>query len=117
MKRTRVLAITLAVVALLLGGMVVMYAFGTPQAGSPPVARADAGLAGAADAAGMPGVTGSVVATGAAVPEPDPSTPLAIEIPGCVCHSDDPQLVEEHAQYRMNQCFGCHADGMPEMAQ
>ena len=45
------------------------------------------------------------------VPEADPNSPLAIQIPGCVCHSDDPDLVEEHAQYRMNQCFGCHAGG------
>ncbi len=97
--------------ALLLGGVVVMYAFGTPQAPSSSVAQA--AVAGGAEASG----TGSSVATDAVVPEPDPSSPLAIQIPGCVCHSDDPQQVEEHAQYRMNQCFGCHADGMPEMAQ
>jgi hypothetical protein len=48
-----------------------------------------------------------------AVPAPDPSTPLAIEIPGCVCHSKDPKLVKEHAAYRMNQCAGCHAEGVP----
>lgn len=47
------------------------------------------------------------------VPAPDPNAPLAVEIPGCVCHSDDPQLVEEHATYRMNQCAGCHAGGVP----
>ena len=46
-------------------------------------------------------------------PPPDPSTPLAIEIPGCVCHSDDPKIVEEHSQYRMNQCMGCHAGQTP----
>jgi hypothetical protein len=49
------------------------------------------------------------------IPAPDPKSPLAIQIPGCVCHSDDPALVEEHASYRMNQCFGCHSGGMPEM--
>lgn len=43
-------------------------------------------------------------------PPPDPRTPLASSIPGCVCHSDDPDLVERHAGYRMNQCFGCHGD-------
>lgn len=46
-------------------------------------------------------------------PEPDPSSPLAIQIPGCVCHSDDPVLVKEHESYRMNQCAGCHAGGVP----
>lgn len=41
-------------------------------------------------------------------PEADPRSPLAIEIPGCRCHSDDPKVVAEHARYRMNQCAGCH---------
>ena len=50
---------------------------------------------------------------GQIVPEPDPSVPLAIEIPGCVCHSDDPKIVEEHSEYRMNQCAGCHAGETP----
>lgn len=104
MKRNRVLATTLVVTALLLGGVVVMYALGTPQAPSSPAAQAAP-------------VGGSQVATDAAVPEPDPGSPLAIEIPGCTCHSDDPALVAEHAQYRMNQCFGCHAEGMPQMGQ
>ena len=39
------------------------------------------------------------------------SSPLAIEIPGCMCHSDDPDVVAEHEQYRMNQCAGCHMGG------
>jgi len=47
------------------------------------------------------------------VPPPDPSSPLAIEIPGCKCHSDDPEIVAEHEQYRMNQCAGCHMGGTP----
>lgn len=58
---------------------------------------------------------GSESATSAEVPPPDPSSPLHTDIPGCVCHSDDPAIVAEHAQYRMNQCFACHSDGMPEM--
>jgi hypothetical protein len=45
------------------------------------------------------------------------SDPLAVEIPGCVCHSDDPQVVEAHATYRMSECFDCHQGGMPEMGQ
>jgi hypothetical protein len=63
------------------------------------------------------------VASGAAVAvagEPAAGShtdPLAIEIPGCVCHSDDPQVVTEHAAYRMSECFECHADGMPEMGE
>ena len=38
---------------------------------------------------------------------------FVIPVPGCVCHSDDPKLVEEHANYRMNQCAGCHAGVVP----
>ncbi|MDY0340215.1 MAG: hypothetical protein RBS17_03270 [Coriobacteriia bacterium] len=45
------------------------------------------------------------------------SDPLAVQIPGCVCHSDDPAVVEEHASYRMSDCFDCHSDGMPEMGR
>lgn len=45
------------------------------------------------------------------------SDQLAVEIPGCVCHSDDHAVVEEHASYRMSECFECHRDGMPEMGQ
>lgn len=50
------------------------------------------------------------VAVSGEVPPPNPLSPLATSIPGCVCHSDDPALVEEHASYRMNQCFGCHGE-------
>lgn len=48
---------------------------------------------------------------------PGASSPLAIEVPGCVCHSDDPQLVAEHATYRMSQCFDCHGAGTPAMGK
>ncbi|MBU4555839.1 MAG: hypothetical protein KJ747_03080 [Actinobacteria bacterium] len=102
----RILIGSLVVTAVLLAGVIVMYAFGTPQAPSPGSAARTEVAAGQIATE----VTGSV-------PAPDPSSPLAIQIPGCVCHSDDPKLVEEHASYRMNQCFGCHAGGMPEMAQ
>lgn len=75
----------------------------------------DASPAGAAN--GTPPAGGGVPvmgggdpsARGKEAPPADPATPLAIEIPGCVCHSDDPKLVDEHAGYRMNQCYGCHS--------
>jgi len=66
---------------------------------------------------GAPSQGQAVSENGQAVPPADPNSPLAISIPGCVCHSDDPAQVAEHKQYRMNQCAGCHMDGVPEMAQ
>ncbi len=72
---------------------------GTPQASSSVSARAAAPPA------------------SAEVPPPEADSPLAIEVPGCVCHSDDPAVVEEHSRFRMNQCFGCHAGGMPAMGR
>ena len=108
-RRTRafVLIAGLAIV----GVAVVVYAFGTPQA---PVTVAQTSAA--TQPSGADGGA-DVVVTSDEVPEPDPDSPLAIQIPGCTCHSDDPQVVEEHAQYRMNQCFGCHAEGVPGMGQ
>jgi hypothetical protein len=99
------------------------FAFGTPQAApspafvSPPV-PAEAGTGAAPQAGtGVPDDAGE--ADGGApfggeivegeVPAPDPQSPFAFQIPGCRCHSDDPALVEEHANYRLNQCRGCHA--------
>ena len=32
-------------------------------------------------------------------------------------NTDDPEVVAEHASYRMSQCFECHQSGMPEMGQ
>ena len=46
-------------------------------------------------------------------PSAFPNSPLHTSIPGCVCHSDNPKLVEEHAQYRMSECFGCHNGDVP----
>lgn len=96
------LAINLALgaVVVLLAAVAAMFAFGTPQAAP----------AAAAQAAATP--------TTAGVPAPvAESAPLAIEIPGCVCHSDDPAVVAEHAKYRMNECASCHADGVPGMGR
>ncbi|MDP2183349.1 MAG: hypothetical protein Q8K99_12375 [Actinomycetota bacterium] len=98
MRKRRILIGGLAVLALLLATGGYLYAFGTPQAPSGPAA----------------GAVASAGAIAADVPAPDPNSPLAVQIPGCVCHSDDPELVQQHATYRMNQCVGCHAGGMPE---
>ena len=110
--RNRGLVIGLSVVIAILGIVLVFFAFGTPQAPTSTVTPVNGQSGESADSGQRD--DGSTTASGE-VPPPDPSSPLAIEIPGCVCHSDDPKIVEEHANYRMNQCFGCHADGMPEM--
>ena len=101
------------VVAVLLAAAGFLWFFGSPQAatvasptGTPPAVAQDA-------AAGEPGGGPDVSVSSTVALPPDPSTPLAIEIPGCVCHSDDPRIVEEHSQYRMNQCMGCHAGQIP----
>lgn len=102
------------------------FAFGTPQAPPSPVAvsppasagaeagaapQPDAGALGIADDADGGAPFGGEVVEGE-VPAPDPQSPFAFQIPGCKCHSDDPVVVEEHANYRLNQCRGCH-DGSP----
>lgn len=90
---------------------VVVFALGTPTAPQvSPEKAASAGASGDVTAA-------ADVQPGSAADPADPSDPLAIEIPGCVCHSDDPDLVAEHATYRMSECFGCHQDGTPAMGQ
>jgi len=98
---TAVLFFGLAAVA------VAMYALGKPvTVQAPPEAAAPA------PAIGKPAATPA----GADPAKPSSeSDPLAIEIPGCVCHSDDPDLVAEHAAYRMSECFDCHQGGMPGM--
>lgn len=83
--------------------VVAMFAFGKPTA--PQASSQAAAPAGVAPAPAV-----------ADAPEGG-SDPLAVEIPGCVCHSDDPEIVAEHASYRMSQCFDCHQGGMPEMGQ
>ena len=98
-------------VFLLAAVAVTLFAIGkpmTPQA--PPAIAAPAGAS--PNVPGGPAAGSAVPSSGAA-----PTGPLAIEIPGCVCHSDDPQLVAEHATYRMSQCFDCHQGGMPEMGR
>lgn len=107
------LAKRIAVVAavglfLLAGVVVVVFALGKPT-----TARA---FGVAATSAAAPD-DGTAAADGESAAGATGSDPLAIEIPGCVCHSDDPQLVAEHATRRMSECFGCHQGGMPEMGQ
>ena len=96
------------VIVLLVAAIGIVYTFGTPQA--PPAAAAMRTAPPSADAQVDPSAA-SPAAEG--VPAPDPNVPLAIQIPGCKCHSDDPQLVEEHSKYRMNQCGGCHGGKTP----
>lgn len=103
-----ILGITFAVSLVLVG---VVYAFGTPQ--TPQVVQVTTPTS----PAGVQPEGGSSDPAEGTAPAPDPGSPLAIEIPGCVCHSKDPKLVEEHAKYRMNQCYGCHKDGTPAMGQ
>jgi hypothetical protein len=129
LRALKLLSVTAVV---LFVAVIVLFAFGTPQApdasavqstsaplepgvaapgsaGEPmaarPAAIEGAGPAGA-DMSGM-----GAADPDAQAPEADPASPLAIEIPGCVCHSDDPKEVERHAVYRMNQCAGCHMGG------
>jgi hypothetical protein len=100
--RKRIVLIVGSAMLVIAALVVAMFAFGkpmTPQASSQ---------------AAPPGVAATQAPAGA--PEGG-SDPLAVEIPGCVCHSDDPAVVAEHATYRMSQCFDCHSNGMPEMGQ
>lgn len=78
-----------------LGVAALLYFFGTPSSGGGPAASAAA------------------TSVASKVPAPDPGSPLAVQIPGCVCHSKDPALVRQHSAYRMNQCAGCHTEGVP----
>lgn len=66
-----------------------------------------------AQPAGTTGPMESAETSAPAIPPPDPLSPKHTSIPGCVCHSDSPKLVEEHAEYRLNQCFACHNGEMP----
>ncbi len=127
--KTRVLTGVVVTVGLLVAAVGVVYAFGTPERGStapevvtsewpadiqsgPKTAAMTSGGAASASGGSMADSVGEVSAD-AKAPEADPSSPLAVEIPGCRCHSDDPKLVKQHESYRMNQCAGCHAGKTP----
>lgn len=121
MKRAGYIALSvLALVAVIVGAA---FAFGTPQAYPPPAVVSPPSPAGAGDGVAVPPTTtppdsdgsgggapfGGAIVEGE-VPAPDPGSPFTFQIPGCRCHSDDPAVVEEHADYRLNQCSGCHAN-------
>ena len=101
--RSRALIWVVVAIALAAGVGGVLYAFGTPVG---PVLTTPQSPNSAAVTPPDPAAAGEA-------PAPDPDSPLAIEIPGCVCHSDDPELVAEHSEYRMNQCAGCHVGEVP----
>lgn len=108
----RTLASVLVVLALVAGAGSLLYAFGAPQQNQvPDSVAAPPAETGGTD--GKPSMGDVPVQVPDEVPAPDPSVPLAIEIPGCRCHSDDPKLVKQHEAYRMNQCAGCHAGRTP----
>lgn len=83
MKR-KMLATAASLLGILLVGVAIVFAIGVPQA--PAVRSQGAAVAQSSNSSGR----------------------FAIQIPGCVCHSDDPAIVSEHVGYRMYQCFGCH---------
>ncbi len=124
----RALKLLSVVAVVLVGAIAVLFFFGTPQSSvvapvqvasvSPEPGAAAPGSEGEAAVAQKtaPALTGDLSGMGAVdpdakAPEADPKSPLAIEIPGCVCHSDDPDEVERHSTFRMNQCAGCHTGG------
>lgn len=120
----RALVVTVVAIALVAGVGGVLYAFGTPQApdlaqdagSGPAVVPEPQAPAPAEQPAEEPSGSMSDVPLpppGTKPPAADPNSPLAIQIPGCVCHSDDPKTVEKHAEYRMNQCAGCHMGDTP----
>lgn len=114
----KALIASVVVIASLVAAIGIVYAFGTPTAPPPQASYSAApGLvedeASGSEVGGSPmGDTVTQVPEGG-IPEPDENTPLAIQIPGCTCHSDDPKIVEEHSKYRMNQCAGCHGGQTP----
>ncbi|MBW6469052.1 MAG: hypothetical protein ACNA76_04550 [Anaerosomatales bacterium] len=115
-----ILGLAAVFVAALVG---LAFAFGTPQAPPSPAVVSPPSSAEAGDGVAPPSSSGAPGGAQAGddgapfggeivegeVPEPDPQSPFAFQIPGCNCHSDDPVVVEEHANYRLNQCRGCHA--------
>lgn len=121
MKRALIITTIAIAVLAVFGG--VAYTFGTPQApdvvsstasgAAPAYSESAVAMPPRPDAGGTSDVPAAVPSDPGQVPEPDPSVPLAIEIPGCRCHSDDPAIVEAHSAYRMNQCAGCHGGQTP----
>lgn len=44
----------------------------------------------------------------AAGQEPPIRARFVVPIPGCACHSTDPVVTAQHAQWRMSECSRCH---------
>lgn len=105
MKRDAILTVALVAVVGLLG--MSLYAFASPW----PIAEDRP--ASAVPPSEAPPSAEEELTEASGIPEPDPNSPRHTDIPGCVCHSDDPEIVAEHAEYRMNQCFGCHDGSVP----
>ncbi len=109
----RTIFIALVAVAVAAAATSAAFVFGTPLAPPAPAPAASSGPAfvpsgaGASADSGGPPMGGDVI-EGGEVPPPDPESPFAFQIPGCRCHSDDSAVVEEHGEYRLNQCAGCH---------
>jgi hypothetical protein len=114
--RPRYLALALGAIVILLA--VVVFFYGGPQAPpassggsttaleSPDPAEAD-DPTGASDEATTDGGPLPFEQASGPAPEGGVAMPL-IPIPGCKCHSDDPQVVEEHSRYRLSECAECH---------
>jgi len=111
--KTTVIILSAAIAVLVAAVVAVVFTFGTPQAPAPALAQQQ--LPGAMPLPGTPPPPKPKAKNPPPGQEPkaDPNSPLAIQIPGCVCHSDDPKLVEQHSTYRMNQCAGCHSGQTP----
>lgn len=100
--------------------VVAMFAFGkpmTPQAPPQAAASVEVVTPQTDETPTVPAREAAPVVPAEESPAAQDSDPLAVQIPGCVCHSDDPAVVEEHASYRMSECFDCHGGGMPAMGQ
>jgi len=111
--KTTVIILSVAIVVLLVAVVAVVFMFGTPQASAPAVAQQNVPGAMRLPGTPPPPKPKAKMPPPGQEPKPDPKSPLAIQIPGCVCHSDDPKLVEQHSEYRMNQCAGCHSGQTP----
>ncbi|GAB4279340.1 MAG: hypothetical protein Kow0056_12380 [Coriobacteriia bacterium] len=114
----RTVRVLLAVLALVVVALAATVYFAGGQQNRPQAATAG----GTTDAASDQGASGDGAAgdsgsqrvpipegmmSGAGAPEGGVEMPL-IPIPGCKCHSDDPAVVEEHAQYTLSDCAKCH---------
>ena len=92
--------LVLVTVVLLLALAALLFWFGGPQRT----------VASTFEAAGTTEATSEPMPwDSASGPPPEGGTKMPlIPIPGCRCHSDDPEVVAEHAQYTLSECMECH---------